>query len=322
MSRALRAVALVCMAWLAPSVARAQGGRDALPPAAAGTLAGLVVDSAGVPVADIAVYLFELRRQERTDARGWFRFADVPKGKYTLTARSLGFLGATERVDVKAQGGVVRLRIARLDRALPAVITVASRGGLSGVVADTALRALRDVSVKVLGTGLTARTDSAGRFYLAAKPGRYLLRVEREGFTRQLIGVSVPEGEGREVAVWLDPAEGRENPLISANLFEFEQRRIRGRAVSYNAFSRDELMASGATDLMQGIARVTAQRPNFMSCAYLDGGPGFAPLWSIGVGEVEFVETMVPDNRGGVADILGRATNSRANCAVNVWLRR
>lgn len=295
---------------------------DTLPTPIAGTLMGVVVDSAGTPVGDISVYVYEARRQVRTGADGRFRFDEIDKGRYTVSVRSVGFLGVTERVQVKAAGAVVRLRITRLDRGLPAVITTAARGGLSGVVSDTSLHALKDVTVKVMGTQYATRTDSAGRFFLAARPGSYLLRVERNGYERQLIGVTVPENEGREVAVWLSADAGDDDALIGANLFDFEQRRIRGRAVSYASFSRDDLMATGGLNLMQASARSTAQRPTFESCAYLNGGPAIAPLWAIGVGEVEYVETVLPDMNGRTKDILGRPSTAARTCSYNAWLRR
>lgn len=316
-----RLVALCCALMLAGRV-HAQSPATALPEPIAGVLAGIVVDSANVPIRDIAVYLYERREQVRTGPDGRFRFADVEKGTYTLSARSLGFIGVTQRIKVPSKGAVIKLKLTRLDRGLPPVITTAARGGLAGIVSDTSLHALRDVDVKLLGTSQSARTDSAGRFFIAAKPGSYLMRVERGGYARQLIGVSIPANEGREVAVWMTSGAVKENPVVGANLFDFEQRHIRGRLVAYEFFSRDELAATGATDLMQGAARTTVMRPDFQSCAYLDGGPATAPLWSIPLGEVEFVEALVPRQQGVVTDILAKPTGARQPCSYNVFLRR
>ncbi|MBY0488213.1 MAG: carboxypeptidase-like regulatory domain-containing protein [Gemmatimonadaceae bacterium] len=301
---------------------RAQSPATALPETAPGVLAGIVVDSANVPIRNIAVYLYERREQVRTGPDGRFRFTGVEKGTYTLSARSVGFIGVTERLKVPAKGAVVRLKLTQLERGLPAVITTASRGGLAGIVADTALRALDGASVKLMGTSYAAKTDSAGRFYFAAKPGSYLLRIERSGYARQLVGVTVPPNEGREVAVWLTEGPTRENPVVGANLFDFEQRHIRARQVTYQFFSRDDLAATGANDVMQAAARTTVTPTNFEACAYLDGGPAVAPLWSIAVGEVEFMEALVPGPRGVPGDILNKPTGARATCSYNVWLRR
>lgn len=301
---------------------RAQNPATALPEPVPGVIAGIVVDSANVPIRNIAVYLYERREQVRTGPDGRFRFSGIDKGTYTLSARSVGFIGATERLKVPAKGAVVRLKLTQLERGLPAVITTASRGGLAGIVADTALRALGDATVKLMGTSYSAKTDSAGRFYFAAKPGSYLLRVERTGYARQLIGVTVPANEGREVAVWLTAGPTRENPVVGANLFDFEQRHIRARQVTYQFFSRDDLSATGATDVMQAAARKTAMPVDFSACAYLDGGPAVAPLWSIAVGEVEFMEALVPGPRGAPGDILNKPTGARATCSYNVFLRK
>lgn len=301
---------------------RAQNPATALPEPVPGVIAGIVVDSANVPIRNIAVYLYERREQVRTGPDGRFRFSGIEKGTYTLSARSVGFIGATERLKVPAKGAVVRLKLTQLERGLPAVITTASRGALAGIVADTALRALGDATVKLMGTSYSAKTDSAGRFYFAAKPGSYLLRVERTGYARQLIGVTVPANEGREVAVWLTAGPTRENPVVGANLFDFEQRHIRARQVTYQFFSRDDLSATGATDVMQAAARKTAMPVDFSACAYLDGGPAVAPLWSIAVGEVEFMEALVPGPRGAPGDILNKPTGARATCSYNVFLRK
>jgi hypothetical protein len=320
---------LVAMATLStgPSWLAAQGAAsrsvDTLPTAIPGSILGVVVDSSNVPIPDIAVYLYEARQQVRTGRDGRFRFDNVGKGKYTLSARSVGFLGVTERINVKAAGATVRLQLTRLARGLPAVITTADRTGLSGVVADTSLRPLRDVSVRIMGTGLTTKSDSLGRFYLPVKPGSYLMRFERDGYDRQLMGLSMPPTQGREVAIWMTKSGVRENPLIGANLFEFDQRRIRARQVTYANFSRDDLIATGALDLMQAAARATSQRVDFDACAYLDGGPAFAPLWALPVGDTEFMEASVPGNTGrNAVDIIGRPASARGSCSYNVWLRR
>lgn len=323
LSRRVLAAAVLAVAALTARAPRALAQAPAAPEPVAGTLSGVVVDSTNTPIRDIAVYLYERREQVRTGADGRFRFTDVSKGTYTLSARSVGFIGVTQRLKVSAQGAEVRLKLARLERSLPPVVTTASRGGLAGIIADTALRALRDANVKIVGTALSTKTDSAGRFYLAAKPGSFLLRVDRDGYARQLIGVTIPPNEGREVAIWLTQSEGRDNPLVSANLFDFEQRHIRGRRVRYQFFTRDDLTATGATDVMQGAARATSVRPTFDACAYLDGGPATAPLWAVAIGEVEFMEALVPDNSGRPpGDILNRPTGARGNCSYNIWLRK
>ena len=50
------------------------------------------------------------------------------------------------------------------------------------------------VAVRVLGSGVgSAVTDSSGEFVLPVKPGYYMVRLERDGYGRQNIGVTVPD---------------------------------------------------------------------------------------------------------------------------------
>ena len=69
-----------------------------------------------------------------------------------------------------------------------------------------------------------------GRYMLPLKPGRYMVELKREGFTRQVIGVTIPENEGRKIAAWMVPQQGRANPLEGANLFEMSQAPYAGKS--------------------------------------------------------------------------------------------
>jgi hypothetical protein len=46
-----------------------------------------------------------------------------------------------------------------------------------------------------------------------------MVRIERDGYARQLIGVTVPPN-GRKIAAWMVPQRGGNNPREGANLFE------------------------------------------------------------------------------------------------------
>ncbi len=178
-------------------------------------IAGRVIGADGQPIADADVYVEQLKQRVRTSADGRFRFINVDNGKYTVGARSIGYTGQSTKVTVKDKGVAIEFKLARAQFSLPARITTANRGGLSGVIADTGLRPLRDVSIRVMGQTYDERTDSAGKFFIPIKPGQYMLRVELKGFARQLIGVTVPENEGRQVAAWMVPQK-RSNPVEGA----------------------------------------------------------------------------------------------------------
>src|SRR5690348_13972404 len=59
------------------------------------TLAGVVRDSAGAPIADVIVSVGRTRLGERTSAGGWFTIESVAPGDYTVRFERLGYGGAT-----------------------------------------------------------------------------------------------------------------------------------------------------------------------------------------------------------------------------------
>src|SRR5689334_3873987 len=70
--------------------------------AAGAPVAGRVVNNAGQPVAGALVDLVELHRATTTDRDGGFRFGDVPAGRYTLTARHIGFIPGAKGIVVES----------------------------------------------------------------------------------------------------------------------------------------------------------------------------------------------------------------------------
>lgn len=109
--RAVRVVAaLGCGLAVRPLAAQTSG------PAMA--LRGVVVDSAGVPLPYATVRAEALGRDALTDARGQFLVGGVPRGRYDVLVRQVGFApqhGAVEAVSVES-GAAVRdtVRLIRL----------------------------------------------------------------------------------------------------------------------------------------------------------------------------------------------------------------
>src|SRR6187549_167092 len=104
------------------------------PPAQSGvTLTGTIVDSAGRPVEDADVAVFQLQRRFRTGPDGKFAFNNIKPGKFTLTTRRIGYVEDTRKISVGDKGGSVQIPLKRAAFALPSVITTADHGGLSGV---------------------------------------------------------------------------------------------------------------------------------------------------------------------------------------------
>ena len=86
----------------------------------------------------------------------------------------------------------MHIRMIQFQNVLPSVVTQADRGGLSGVIADTDHNPLKDATVSVMGEGKAARTDFTGNFFIPLKAGQYMVRIEREGHVRQMMGVMIP----------------------------------------------------------------------------------------------------------------------------------
>lgn len=345
-TRAVFQIAAVCAVQLvtARTTAHAQGilGVDPgnVPP---GTIVGMVEDSLGTPMADALVMVYELRRQVRTRADGSFRFDSIKPGKYRVGARALGYIGAGADVVVGRTGGWARLRLIQFATTLAPMVTEAEEMGLSGIIGDTAFRAMDSVEVRVLASQLHARTDSLGRFALPLPPGRYMVRVERPGYQGQAIGVSIPSKGGRKLAIWMvpsDKADAREI-IRQRNLFDLEQRLNRASAVRFQTFAREDLMRTGAVDAAVAASRATVQRYDPFACAVLDGGPAWAPLWSIGVDEIEFMEANIPipqrpknpvtslrgntpmnNSSGSIRDAQVLGAGSGAGCTYGIWLRK
>lgn len=256
----------------------------------AGSIRGTVVNADDRPIEDADVLLEQLRSHIRTSAAGRFAFIGVKNGKYTVVVRAIGYETQTVKLTVRDSIATVNVRMVRAPFSLPAKITTASRGGLSGVVADTGYHPLADVRVQVLGASLQAQTDSLGKFFLPVLPGRYLVRMDRNGFARQLIGVTVPENEGREIAAWMVPRRGSDNPQVGANLFDLNQRLMRTEPATAKMYSRQDIDKLGKRDVLT-LIREVAGYPVASDCrVWVNGGPLTKAIWELYSDNVEFVE--------------------------------
>ncbi len=299
-------------------------------PAGPGTLVGVVADSAGTPIRDATVYIAQLKRTVTTRDNGSFRYDSVKAGTYTISARAVGFIANAGTVTVGATGGTVIIEMTRVSWGLPAVTTRADRGGLSGVIGDTAYRALAGARVRVLGSGAGATvTDEEGAFFLPVKPGRYMVRIQRDGYAQQVVSVTVPEKEGRRISAWLAPGTPKADALYGANLFDLEQRLIRRGPVGSKLYSHEDFEKYSIDDARDAAQRFLARRLTDDECALIDGGPKEAPLWAISASEIELMEVYeTPRPRMGVRSINGmqamgdKGNGARTTCKHVVWLRK
>ncbi len=309
-------------------------------PAGANTLIGIVTDTLNAPIADIEVFISESRRRTRTRADGSFRFDTVAIGTYSVIARGLGFIGKTYKVVVGASGGSVAVQLIRLERVLPAMITTASRGGLSGIIGDTAYRPLANVAVGILGGEGSTRTDSLGKFFIPLKPGSYLVRLERAGFERQLIGATIPATEGRLITAWMRPKSGETDNRIGIALFDMNQRLIREKGIAMKMYTHEDLVTLGLKDLA-AILRRSANGALTGDCAASVDTEGDVPAWALAADDIEFIEVyqehggVGSGKQRGVTSLSGNPTKFTAktssrpsvskgcgNLAIMIWPRR
>ena len=299
---------------------------------APGVIRGVIIDSAGRPIENVDVSVEQLQRRMRTSSDGRFLFADVKSGKYTVSVRSIGYESASSKITVKDSAVTVRFALTRRPFSLPARVTTASRGGLSGVIADTGYAPLADVRVRVVAEEGETRTDARGAFFMPLKPGRYLLRIERDGYARQLIGVTIPETEGRELAAWMIPQRGRDNPQVGANLFEMRVRKIRAGPARSRFYSREEIDKLGYADLLPFMRGGVGLPLNQDCWVLINGGPRRDQLWNLSTDDIEFIEVYEPQpprvTAGPASGSRERLANMRAStvepgCAeLIVWTRQ
>ena len=329
----------LCAMFAAPRTLHAQV--TAPRPAGTNTLVGIVTDTLNVPIADIEVFITESRRRTRTRADGLFRFDSLPFGTFTVIARGVGFVGNSFKATVGAKPLSVAIQLIRLERVLPAIITTANRGGLSGIIGDTAYQPLPNVAVGILGGEGSTRTDSLGKFFIPLKPGGYLIKLERPGYERQVLSATIPPTEGRMITAWMRLKSGATNMAAAIALFNMHERLVREGGIAMKTYTHDELVARGLNDLF-AVARRSANGTVVDDCQVSVSGESSVPIWALTADDVEFVE-VYQEHRGvgsgkarGVTSISGNSTKfktntialrpgvqqSCGNLAILVWPRR
>jgi hypothetical protein len=219
--------------WFFALILACAAGFAQAPPAAppAGSIAGVIRDSTGKPLPEIALVLTGApggRQTATTGEQGQFAFAGLPPGIYRLTAQSRSEVLGTKAITLDS------------GQELPAVeLVVSPSGTISGRVLDD-LREPAAGFVVVLMTSVYqsgARTyevhgavtpDPQGKYLLrGVKPGlSYLLVARRRSPVRDAISkvAADPEKREREPAeTWFPDAPAAESasPVV---LFDGEQR--------------------------------------------------------------------------------------------------
>lgn len=269
-----------------------------------GVIAGVVRDSTGNPLVGVEVSIAALRRRQMTRADGAFRFDSVAQGSYSVRARRVGFGPLT--LDVAPDSGANVFVLRATPQQLPPVLSSAAAGGLSGVIRDASNNGLEGAEVRVAGSGQVVSTDSRGVFFIAIKPGSYVVVVRREGYRERIASANVPPDSGRHIELALMRHTGRKVVREAWNTTDFSAR-LAWRALSTSrVYTRDDMLASKLEWVNEAIAMSIAPAvlgPGFTpdaDCAgIVNGGPDIVDLSTLTVEDVEAVEVYVgSQNRG------------------------
>jgi len=316
-------------------------------------LAGVARDTTGFPIDGVEITIAASHRRTTTSGNGGFQFENIGPGSYEVRARKFGYAPQVRTIVVDSAGGAGAFAMLPVPTALLPVISSAVRGGLSGVVGDTAFHPLPGAEVHLVGHSDMTVTDSTGAFYMPARPGKYTVSISQPGYDFKVIGVIIPPDSGRRITAYLAPQSHPPSVLEVHNLEDFATRMAWRTVQNSKVFTRAELEEKGVDwvqDAVQMASGWLAGTVDFdHDCvAIKNGGPATISLQSLMVEEIETVEVykaearanftsfapgqgahVVNSRRASVPQI--QATNSREaalknrgkRCAplVYVWLR-
>jgi len=259
-------------------------------------MTGVVRDTLGFLLEGVDITIPQLQRRATTRANGTFRFDDLPRGTHEVRARKIGYGPQVINIKVDSLGGTGDFELVPIPRSLPAVITSASRLGLSGVVADTAFQTLPGVEVNVVGaTGMKTVTDSMGRFYLPVHSGDYLVAISKPQFKDKVVSVSIPSDSGRQVRVSLMPGPAVKSPGESTILPDLNDRMTRLTMKYIHLFTRERMEKMGIDWISNINTAGWVQNggrglPSPDCYVLVDGGPKIERVDRLTIDEIESVE--------------------------------
>lgn len=292
--RSLALLALIAPAVMAQDPVRLPGVQVTAAADAARRITGFVFDSAGNPVAGAEVIVPDLGRRVITGRAGTFRIDSVRKGKFDIRARKIGFGPQWREVVVDSVSGYVRFDLVPVVTALPPMVSSAAQRGLSGNVADMGLHAVPGATVRALGTGLIAKTDAEGNFFLPVETGRYMVAIAKDSFATKLVSVAIPADSGRHLNAWLMPGFKVEKAHVW-NVEDLQARQAWTRPNDRILFTREDLAGMNIEWIYDAVAttgpRFKFKEPISRDCMVIvNGGPEIANLNAVTIEDVESVE--------------------------------
>jgi hypothetical protein len=262
-------------------------------------LAGIVRDTFALPIDSVEISIPDLKRRVATDGSGKFRFDDIKPGKYDVRARKIGYAPQVRQVTVDRDGGVGTFELLQFERALPPVIVNAARGGIGGLVGDTAYHAIRGATVRLAGEGQAVETDSMGYFHFDVPAGQYYVTVKEDGFAAKVVSVRVPEDSGRRVSIFLEPRA--ETAREHWNVDDMNERLVMRTQTNSTVYSREDLIDMHVEWISEavrgGYIRVVTGRPMDLDddcAAIVDGGPRTTLIKDLTIDDIATIEIYPP----------------------------
>jgi Carboxypeptidase regulatory-like domain/TonB-dependent Receptor Plug Domain len=272
---------------LSPSRGAAQGPPAVRDSIARATIAGVVLDSLGKPVANATVRSASGSPSTTSDADGKFRLEGVPAGNARVQVTSEGYTPLGFEFSI-APNVVVSLKLTLLpgppappsvapspaaaaepspaspisDGPPDTVQAPAGKSVLSGRVVDSAGRAVFGATVQAISTPLSTSSDSSGRFRLSSlSPGLTFIRVRKIGYLSEYFPLQLEAGRVATFTVKLRPASGapslarvevRADARQEARMAGFYERMRKANGIFVE---REELLrrnASHLTEVLRG----------------------------------------------------------------------
>ena len=253
-------------------------------------LSGIVRDTMELAIGDAEVTIPSLQRRTFTKPDGSFQFDDLRPGKYVVRAKKLGFAPQNRTIVVESGGGRGEFALLPIMQAMPAVVVSSVRGGLSGIIADTSYQGLPGAEVRVLGKNLFVETDSLGAFFLPAPTGSYMVTVTKDGFSRRVVGVSIPVDSGRYLTATLYPASEATPVKEAWNLADLNERLAGRNKQATSFYTRQVLQEKGIVWLRDAVVMGGLDQYDNDCMAILNGGPASIDMSTLTVDDIESIE--------------------------------
>ncbi len=191
--------------------ARAAAAQNPAQPALApATIAGVVRDSTGAPIADAEVVVRELTQGTRTNARGEFTLRDIPPGAHQVWFRRLGYRSVDYNWEARpGERTEVTVVLHAIPRTLDPVVVRADEdrrlkgtSSILGLVVDSAGTPIDEAEVQLVGANRVAVTRPNGGFLFRPLPvGPYLMRVRKLGYAPTTVTLNLVDHDDREVVI-------------------------------------------------------------------------------------------------------------------------